>query len=135
MPGRLFQPATRLRLSGLSSGKLPRIPKRFGYLAAAASATAPELGSQPGGWISAAFTPPASISFRQSSAEQDGIWRCAAFVGRPCTHRWICASTISMVVLLPIRHSREGRNPGAGATSLALDPLVRGGDYRCVVGA
>src|SRR6202158_2186771 len=100
MPGRLFQPATRLWLSGLSSGKLPRIPKRFGYLAAAASATAPELGSQPGGWISAALTPPASISFRQSSADQDGIWRCAAFVGRPCNHRWICASTISMDVLL-----------------------------------
>src|SRR5439155_24662293 len=110
MPGRFFQPAINSRLSGLSSGNWPRIAKRFGYLTQAASATAPELGSQPGGWISAASTPAASISFRQSSAEYDGICRCIALVGRFCDQRWICASTIFMGCLLfPLERYRKGR--------------------------
>src|SRR5690348_6284055 len=99
MPGRLSHPAIRSRLSGLSGGKLPRIAKRFGYFCAAASAITPEFGSQPGGWISAASTPAASISFRQSSAVQDVIWRCAGLLGRFWCQRWICASTIFISVL------------------------------------
>ena len=62
-----------VRLSGLSSGKLPRIARRLGYWRAASTASALELGSHPGGWIRAALTPPASISFSTSSAVKSGI--------------------------------------------------------------
>src|SRR3979409_2501035 len=124
MPGRLFQSATRLRLSGLSSGKLPRIAKRVGDFWPPASATPRELGSQPGGWSSAASTPPASISFRQSSADQAGIWRCAAFVGSPCCHRWICASTISMVSLLFSCHCERSEAISVQLHSVRRDCFV-----------
>jgi hypothetical protein len=68
MPGRLFQPSINDRLSGLSNGKCPKIANRFGYRRAASTATSTSLGSHPGGWSTAASTPPSPISFRQSSA-------------------------------------------------------------------
>src|SRR5947207_15766913 len=99
MPGRLFQPSVRLRLSALSSGKLRGIAHRFGYLAAASSEILPEFGSQPGGCNMQASTPAASISRMHSSAEKDVTWRCDGLVGGPADQMWTCASTISMVSL------------------------------------
>src|ERR1700729_1435028 len=103
MPGRLFQVSMSLWFSGLSSGKLPSIPKRVGYFAAAASDTAPELGSQPGGCSRQALTPPASMSRMHSSAEYELTWRCIALVGGPADQIWTCASTISMAFPLVLR--------------------------------
>src|SRR5579885_484002 len=83
------------RLSGLSTGKWPSTAKRVGYFAAAASATATQSLSQPGGWISPASTPAASISARHSSAVKCEAWRwCGG--GEPLVQTWTCASTISM---------------------------------------
>src|SRR5438093_787274 len=56
------------RRSGRSSGKLARIARRLGCWRAASTASALELGSHPGGWITAALTPPSSISLSTSSA-------------------------------------------------------------------
>src|SRR4029077_4123735 len=97
MPGRRFQVSINERFSGLSSGKLPRIPKRFGYLAAASSEILPEFGSQPGGCSRQALTPAASISRMHSSAEYEVTWRCDGLVGGPADQMWTCASTISML--------------------------------------
>src|SRR5437773_1003763 len=97
MPGRLFQVSISARFSGLSSGKLPRIAKRFGYLAAASSEILPEFGSQPGGCSRQAFTPAASISRMHSSAVYEVTWRCEGLVGGPADQMWTCASTISML--------------------------------------
>src|SRR5215469_18596264 len=96
MPGRLFHPSIKDRLSGLSSGKFPRMPKRFGYLAAASSETLPEFGSQPGGCSRHALTPAASMSRMHSSAVYELTWRCDGLVGGPADQIWTCASTISM---------------------------------------
>src|SRR5579862_4307931 len=100
MPGRFFQPSIRLRLSGLSSGKLPRMPKRVGYLAAASSEILPEFGSQPGGCSRQALTPAASMSRMHSSAVYEFTWRCDGLPGGPADQMWTCASTISMAFLL-----------------------------------
>ena len=68
IPGRFFQPSISPRLSGLSSGKLPRIARRSGCWRAASTASSLEFGSQDaGGWITAASTPASSISFSRSS--------------------------------------------------------------------
>ena len=42
----------------------------WGAARAASTASSLELGSQPGGWISAASTPASSISFNSSSVEK-----------------------------------------------------------------
>ena len=75
IPGRLFMPSTIVRLSGRSSGKLPRIASRLGCWRAASTARALESGSHPGGWIRAALTPPSSISFSTSAAVKSVTWR------------------------------------------------------------
>ena len=54
MPGWLRHFSTRARLSGELSGKEPRIAKRPGTSRTAVKAISVELGSQPGGWITAA---------------------------------------------------------------------------------
>src|SRR6266481_9769256 len=100
MPGRLFHVSISDRFSGLSSGKLPRIAKRFGYLAAASSETLPEFGSQPGGCSRQALTPAASMSRMHSSAVYEVTWRCDGLVGGPADQMWTCAATISMAFLL-----------------------------------
>jgi len=56
IPGRPFQPSIKLRLSGRSSGKLPRIANRLGCWRAASTASALALGSHPGGWITAEYS-------------------------------------------------------------------------------
>src|SRR6516225_10472395 len=66
-PGPAF-PVLELRLSGRSSGQLPRIAKRLGCWRTASTASALALGSHPGGWITAAVTPASSISLSASSA-------------------------------------------------------------------
>src|SRR5215470_5685410 len=99
MPGRFFQPSISDRFSGLSSGKLPRIPKRFGYLDAASSDIFPEFGSQPGGCSKQALTPAASMSRMHSSAVYEVTWRCDGLVGGPADQMWTCASTISTAFL------------------------------------
>src|SRR5262252_10704294 len=96
MPGRCFQVSVSARFSGLSSGKLPRIAKRFGYLAAASSEILPEFGSQPGGCSRQASTPAASMSRMHSSAVYEVTWRCDGLVGGPADQMWTWASTISM---------------------------------------
>src|SRR5580658_1749441 len=114
MPGRLFQVSIKDRFSGLSSGKLPRMPKRFGYLVAASSEILPEFGSQPGGCSRQALTPAASMSRMHSSAEYELTWRCIALVGGPADQIWTCASTISMA-FAPVLLLRLARHPfGAG---------------------
>src|SRR5262245_18546723 len=57
MPGWLRHFSTRPRLSGWFSGKEPRIAKRPGKSRTALKAISVGLGSQPGGWITAAFDP------------------------------------------------------------------------------
>src|SRR6516164_2646259 len=96
MPGRFFQPSIRDRLSGLSSGKLPRMPNRPGYLAAASSEIFPEFGSQPGGCNRQALTPAASMSRMHSSAVYEVTWRCDGLVGGPADQICTCASTINI---------------------------------------
>src|SRR5215831_16143376 len=98
MPGRLFQVSISERFSGLSIGKLPRIPKRLGYLAAASSEILPEFGSQPGGCSRQALTPAASMSRMHSSAVYEVTWRCDGLVGGPADQMWTWASTISIAV-------------------------------------
>src|SRR5215468_11477376 len=100
MPGRLFQVSISARFSGLSTGKLPRIPKRFGYLAAASSEIVPEFGSHPGGCNRQALTPAASMSRMHSSAVYEVTWRCDGLVGGPADQMWTCASTINMAAPL-----------------------------------
>src|SRR5215472_5738411 len=100
MLGRLFHVSISERFSGLSSGKLPRMPKRLGYLAAASSEIFPEFGSQPGGCNRHALTPAASISRMHSSAVYEVTWRCDGLVGGPADQMWTCASTISMAFSL-----------------------------------
>src|SRR5437763_6645690 len=107
MPGRFPHPSINERLSGLSSGKLPRIAKRFGYLAAASSEILPEFGSQPGGCNMQASTPAASISRMHSSAEKDVTWRCDGLPGGPADQMWTCASTINMFSL-PFQRAKDG---------------------------
>src|ERR1044071_2673048 len=102
MPGRFFQPSINDRFSGLSSGKLPRIAKRFGYLAAASSEILPEFGSHPGGCNMQASTPAASISRMHSSAVKDVTWRCDGLVGGPADQMWTCASTIFIALSLSL---------------------------------
>src|SRR5262252_6917628 len=96
MPGRLFQPAIRARLSGRSRGKFPRIASRLGCWRAASIANSLELGSHPGGWITAASTPASSISFSRSSFEKLATWRWLGFVGLLLAQMWTCASTTNM---------------------------------------
>src|SRR5215212_745827 len=110
MPGRLFQPSIRLRLSGLSSGKLPKIAKRFGYLAAASSEIFPEFGSQPGVCNMQASTPAASISRMHSSAEKEVTCRCDGLVGGPADQMWTCASTIFIALSLSLHALGAGRH-------------------------
>ncbi len=68
MPGRCFHVSTSARLSGLSSGKLPRIANRPGCARTASMQSSLAFGSH-GVWgvRMAASTPPASISFKASS--------------------------------------------------------------------
>src|ERR1700745_961264 len=96
MPGRLFQVSISPRFSDLSSGKLPRIPKRWGYLAAPTSEILPAFGSQPGGCSRQALTPAASMSRMHSSAVYEVTWRCDGLVGGPADQMWTCASTMSI---------------------------------------
>src|SRR5262249_37973329 len=98
MPGWLRQPWISLRLSEFCSGKLPMMAKRPGCFFTASIATAFALGSQPaGGWISAASTPPSSISFRSSSEVNVATLRCRPVVGTTvCDQICTCASTIFM---------------------------------------
>src|SRR6266850_2366384 len=105
IPGRLFQVSISERFSGLSSGKLPRIAKRFGYLAAASSEILPEFGSQPGGCSRQASTPAESMSRMHSSALYKVTWRCDGLVGGPADQMWTCASTINMAFLLTLSPS------------------------------
>jgi hypothetical protein len=55
IPGRFFQPSISPRLSGLSSGKLPRIARRSGCWRAASTASSLEFGSQDAGGSHAGF--------------------------------------------------------------------------------
>src|SRR6201987_6565605 len=100
MPGRLLQGSISERFSGLSGGKLPRIAKRLGYLAAASSEILPEFGSQPGGCSRQALTPAASMSRIHSSAVYEVTWRCDGLVGGPADQIWTCASTINIAFSL-----------------------------------
>src|SRR5882724_10222131 len=115
MPGRLCQVSISDRFSGLSIGKLPRIPKRFGYLAAASSEILPEFVSQPGGCSRQALTPAASMSRMHSSAEYEVTWRCDGLVGGPADQMWTCASTINILSPLLARmrggHATRCRSP------------------------
>src|SRR5712671_5543551 len=121
MPGRLFQVSISARFSGRSSGKLPRIPKRFGYLAAASSEILPEFGSQPGGCSRQALTPAASMSRMHSSAVYEVTWRCDGLVGGPADQMWTCASTISMAFLLLVPKASGLQYPHP--LRFAQDPL------------
>src|SRR5262249_28159166 len=106
MPGRFFQPSISDRFSGLSSGKLPRMPKRLGYLAAASSEILPEFGSQPGGCNRQALTPAASMSRMHSSAVYEGTWRCDGLVGGPADQMWTCASTVNIAGFMLLNTGR-----------------------------
>src|SRR5215469_13254299 len=123
MPGRLFQVSISARFSGLSSGKLPRIAKRFGYLAAASFEILPEFGSQPGGCSRQASTPAASMSRMHSTAVYEVTWRCDGLVGGPADQMWTWASTINMassrLVSLRDRHATRCRSLW---DSLSQDP-------------
>src|SRR6267378_4987621 len=126
MPGRLFQLSISERFSGLSSGKLPRIAKRSGYLAAASSEIFPELGSQPGGCSRHALTPAASMSRMHSSAVYEVTWRCDGLVGGPADQMWTCASTINMLspLLAKIRggHATRCRSPSDSISHILAVP-------------
>src|SRR5438876_1051443 len=101
IPGRCFHVSISARLSGLSSGKLPRIANRVGCWRAASTASSLLCGSHDaGGWMSAASTPFASISLSASSFVYAGTWRWLAFVGLPAFQMWICASTTCIALLL-----------------------------------
>src|SRR5262252_5405127 len=100
MPGCFFHPSISPRLSGLSSGKLPRIAKRSGFAQAASMASALAFGShEVGGWMTAASTPATAISFKTSSFVNAGIWRCRRLPGLPPDQMWTCASTIFIGLL------------------------------------
>src|SRR5581483_7214206 len=110
MPGRFFQPSISPRFSGLSSGKLPRMAKRFGYLAAASSEILPAFGSQPGGCSKQALTPASPLSRMHSSAGEALTWRCAGLAGGPGHQMWTWASTISIgfLVQVPAEPAAQG---------------------------
>src|SRR5262245_30035 len=94
MPGWLRHFSTRASLSGELSGNAPRMANRPGKSRTALKAISVEPGSQPGGWITAASTPPSSMRPTASSVANEVTWRWAMLLGRPLPQRWICASTI-----------------------------------------
>src|ERR1051325_9237516 len=57
---------------------------------------ASEPGSQLGGWMIAASTPPSSISLIASAGVNDVTCQCDALLGRPVPHVWIWASMIGI---------------------------------------
>src|SRR5439155_17139840 len=61
-----------------------------------------ELGSQPGGWITAASTPPSSIRRKASSVVNEVTWRWAMLLGKPLPQRWIWASTMRITHLFVV---------------------------------
>ena len=89
MPGWLRHVSTSARLSGGLSGKAPRMAKRPGKSRTALKAISVDLGSQPGGWITAASTPPSSMRPKASSVENEVTWRWAMLLGKPLLQRWI----------------------------------------------
>ena len=89
MPGWVRHVSTRARLSGELSGKAPRMAKRPGKSRTALKAISVELGSQPGGWITAASTPPSSMRLTASSVVNEVTWRWAMLLGNPLPQRWI----------------------------------------------
>jgi hypothetical protein len=88
MPGWLRH-VSRARLSGELRGKAPRMAKRPGKSRTALKAISVELGSQPGGWITAASTPPSSMRPTASSVVNEVTWRWAMLLGKPLPQRWI----------------------------------------------
>src|SRR5438445_7075365 len=101
MPGGCVQPSISARLSGLSSGKFPRIASRSGCWRAASMASSLAFGSHDvGGWITAASTPAASISFNRSSLVKLTTCRWFGLAGLPPLQMWTCASTMRMACSL-----------------------------------
>src|SRR5215831_8083556 len=70
-------------------------------------------GSQPGGWMTAASTPPSSIRPTASSVVNAVTYQCAILLGRPLPQTWIWASTICMVCSPLVRTCARGPDPTA----------------------
>src|ERR1700746_3073971 len=117
MPGWLRHVSTRARLSG-RSGKAPRMAKQLGKSRTVLKAISVELESQPGGWITAASTPPSSMRPTASSVVDGARAHVAGQAAAPKVDLSIHdAHHASPPSYLQARFGRRGPSPATACSA------------------